>query len=79
MRAVLRHDLRPRLGRIQVPTLVIVGSKDTTVSPEEGWLAARLVPAAKLVDMPAGHHPFDEVPDAYACSLRAFLAQGEVA
>ncbi len=73
LRAVARYDLRPRLGELRVPTLVLVGEHDSTVSPDQGRLVALSVDGARLEEMPCGHHPYDEIPLPYLKSIRAFL------
>lgn len=56
VRAFIREDRYPRLGEINVPTVVMVGSADrTTPRGHAGRLAAG-VPGARLVTVPdAGH------------------------
>ena len=45
----LRHlDLRPELGRITAPTLVIAGRHDWICPPEFSQEIARLIPGARL-------------------------------
>jgi pimeloyl-ACP methyl ester carboxylesterase len=68
-------DISPRLGEVRAPTLVIIGHRDRTVPPEEGRLAARRIPGARLVDLPTGHNPGDEAPEAFLKALREFLDQ----
>jgi pimeloyl-ACP methyl ester carboxylesterase len=58
--------------------LVIVGDSDRFVSPEEGKLAAREIPGARLVRMPAAHHPNDEMPQAFYPEIETFLAGGAI-
>src|SRR3989304_5135949 len=53
MNAVLTWDLRPRLPQIRTRTLVIVGTADRVVSPEEGELAAQEIPGAPLLRLGA--------------------------
>jgi pimeloyl-ACP methyl ester carboxylesterase len=70
-----RHDLSPCLDGIRAPTLVVVGSRDLTVPPEEGRRAARKIPGARLVELPTDHHPGDETPDEFVSALRGFLEE----
>ncbi len=70
-----RNDLSPRLGEVRAPTLVVVGRRDRTVPPEDGRLAARRIPGARLVELPTDHHPGDEAPEAFVQALREFLDQ----
>jgi len=75
----VRHDLSPRLDGIRAPTLVVVGSRDLTVPPEEGRLAARRIPRARLVELPTDHNTPDEAPDAFLDLLQRFLEAGPAA
>jgi pimeloyl-ACP methyl ester carboxylesterase len=68
-----RSDFSPRLHEVRVPTLVIIGHRDRTVSPEDGRLAARRIPGARLIELPTNHHPGDEAPEAYLDALHKFL------
>jgi pimeloyl-ACP methyl ester carboxylesterase len=61
-RATVTYNVAPQLSRITAPTLVIVGNQDVTVTNAEGRLAARSIPNARLVTLPAGHHPTDDIP-----------------
>lgn len=62
------------LGEIRQPTLVVVGGRDFTVSPEEGRLAARLMPNAQLAEFPTAHHqPLDELPERFIDLTRDFI------
>jgi pimeloyl-ACP methyl ester carboxylesterase len=70
-----RNDLSPRLDEVRAPTLVVVGRRDRTVPPEDGRLAARRIPGARLVELPTDHHPGDEAPEAFVQALREFLDQ----
>ena len=62
MRAVLRFDSRPDLNRIQIPTLVIAGAEDTTVSVEAKRALAARIPGAQLEVVPNSGHatPLDQ-------------------
>lgn len=77
MNAVLSWDLRLRLPQIRARTLVIVGTSDRVVSPAEGELAAREIPGAILLRLPAGHHPNDEAPQSFYPQIDSFLAGGK--
>jgi pimeloyl-ACP methyl ester carboxylesterase len=71
-----RPDSRPTLPTIDVPTLVLVGEKDTLTPPPEAAAIASGIPGAKLVTIPgAGHLPPLERPGAFLGSLRALLAE----
>ena len=79
MNAVLTWDLQDRLRQIRARTLVIVGTADRVVSPEEGEIAAREIPGARLLRLPAAHHPNDEVPLSFYPAIESFLAAGATA
>lgn len=59
-RAAMRHlglfDSRRRLGEIRVPTLVISGERDSTVSPTRQKMLAEGIPGARQVVLPGGGH-----------------------
>ncbi len=71
----VHNDLTPRLGEVRCPTLVIVGSRDRTVPPGDGRLAAQRIPGARLVELATDHHPGDEAPEDFRRALRDFLDQ----
>ena len=69
-----KSDMMPFLTDIAHPTLVMVGSNDLTVPPSEGQTAALYMPNAQLVTFSqAMHRPFDEQPQDFMPTLRAFL------
>ncbi|GEM_PF-779530 len=64
---ISKVDLSPELGRIHQPALIVIGAADVTVPPDEGRLAARLLPNAQLVEYADAHHqPYEEYPDGLA-------------
>ena len=70
--ALANYDLKPGLPNINVPTLLIVGSKDATVPGMKAINAA--VPGSKLVELEgAGHLSSLEQPDAFNAALQQFL------
>ena len=74
-RALRDMDLRPQLGAIENPTLVIAGGADTTTPPEMGAeLAAGLRDAEFVVLENCGHCPPLESPAAFCEAVEAFLA-----
>jgi len=61
LRAVVTSNLESRLPDIGAPTLVVVGGRDMTVSPNQGRLAAQRIPRSTLVVWPdAGHQVTDD-------------------
>jgi len=76
LHAVIDFDFTNRLSRICAPTLVVVGTRDITVTPSEGELAADGIPDAQLVRLRGvGHQPVDERPDEFDRLLVWFLSQ----
>jgi pimeloyl-ACP methyl ester carboxylesterase len=72
--SMAREDMTPYLDQITQPTLVIVGSRDTTVSPTEGRFAAHRLPSARLLELPAvSHQPLDESPRRVIAAVEDFL------
>lgn len=56
VRAFSREDRYPHLGKITVPTVVMVGSSDRTTPPSHSRRLAEYIPDARLVTVPdAGH------------------------
>ena len=55
-RADLIHDALERLDRIQVPTLVTVGSFDVALPPMYGREVAEAIPRAEFVIFEGGGH-----------------------
>ncbi len=74
LHAVLDFDFADRLSQLDLPTLVVVGSRDIVVPPGEGELAAARIPGARLVKMRGvGHQPVDEHPEEFDRLLAEFL------
>jgi 3-oxoadipate enol-lactonase len=71
--AISDMDLRPALARIACPTLVIAGASDASLPPEHSRAIAAAIPGAKLVELPAAHIPFGDMPERYAQVMRDFL------
>ncbi len=75
-RALRDMDLRPHVGAIGNPTLVIAGGADTTTPPEMGAeLAAGLRDAEFVVLENCGHCPPLESPTAFCEAVEDFLAR----
>jgi 3-oxoadipate enol-lactonase len=66
-------DLSGSLPAIRTPSLIVVGTHDLTCPPHEGRLAARLIPGARLVELPTRHHPFAERPELFFPAVSEFL------
>ena len=56
--ATMHHNTFRRLPQISVPTLVITGSDDKLIPPQNSELMAREIPGAKLVMMEGAGHCF---------------------
>jgi 3-oxoadipate enol-lactonase len=73
--SLIALDLRPRLGEIRVPTLVVRGAYDTgrTVDHADALLAG--IPGSRLALMAeSGHSPMVETPAAFDAALHRFLS-----
>ncbi len=69
-------ELAVRLGRIQVPTLILHGIYDHFTPPEMALLAAKSVPGAKAVFFQDQSHFFPkESPDQVADEIKLFISQ----
>ena len=69
-----RADSTPLLARITVPTLVITGSEDVIIRPDDARALARAIPNARLEMIEeAGHLPPIERPDVFNQTLLDFL------
>lgn len=70
-------DVTAAASRVGVPWLIVHGSDDETVEPDDGRALARAAPGARLVLIDgAGHtfgakHPFEEVPAALESAVAA--------
>ncbi|WP_191244605.1 alpha/beta fold hydrolase [Amycolatopsis deserti] len=72
-------DHGPVLGRISVPTLVVVGADDQVTGVEESRLLAREIPGARLRVIGGGHAANQECPDEFNEVLLEFLSEVEAA
>jgi proline iminopeptidase len=71
-----RYDLRPHLGEIAAPALVITGRHDWLCSPAAGRRLAQGLRNARLVELPdAGHFGFSETPAPFLRAVREHLAR----
>ena len=70
-----RRDARGQLASIKVPTLVLLGTSDKLVPPEETRAMAAAIPGATLVEVPGTSHlPMMEAPDVTTRALLDFFA-----
>jgi pimeloyl-ACP methyl ester carboxylesterase len=76
LQAMVEHDYSPHLDAITRPTLLLCGTRDITVPPDDSRLAAERLPNARLVMLDGVHHQLtDEAPAAFLAALRSFLAE----
>ncbi|HIP95748.1 MAG TPA: alpha/beta hydrolase, partial [Anaerolineae bacterium] len=75
LRDMSDRSCQPQLMRVQVPTLIIAGSKDIVVPPRMARRIAAGIPRARLASIPgASHTPMLERPAYFLRTLRDFLA-----
>ena len=75
MDMILGHDRLDELGRIQRPTLVIVGDADFCTPPHLSEQIAAAIPRAELAKLPGGHFFYMEHPEAFNTRVEAFFAK----
>lgn len=68
-------DVRPDLGRISVPTLVVSTVHDLLVTPHQHRAVAAGIPGAEFAELPSGHLPFVEAPAEWLALVTDFLAR----
>lgn len=69
-----RPDSMPLLATIGVPTLVIVGTKDTLTPPSEAHTMSAKIPNSRLIEIADTAHLTNmEDPDAFNAGLRSLL------
>lgn len=73
--ALISDDVRPRLARVQAPTLLIWGALDPLTPLEHGELMAKAIPGARLVVLPrAAHNPMVDRAADFNRELLSFLS-----
>lgn len=76
IQGIARENLQPCLPKITQPALVVVGSWDTTVPPEESRLAAHSLPNGRLLELARTRHQLlDERPQRVIAAVREMLDQ----
>lgn len=69
-------DLRPSLGTITAPTLVVFGPYDAGRTIEHAQTLVNGIPGARMVTMDgSGHTPMADTPDLFDTALHSFLKQ----
>jgi 3-oxoadipate enol-lactonase len=77
MAAIVRHSTVERLGRVEVPTLVLTGEADALVPADNSRLLAELIPGARLVLLPGAGHLFPlECEDATVAAIEEHFLAG---
>jgi len=72
--AVSRWNVESDLPSLDVPTLIVWGSKDRIMPPRIGRLYLRSLPQAEMLIVPgAGHSPHLERPNFFAGALNQFI------
>ncbi len=70
------HDIYDRLAEIGCPTLILTGTEDILVPPENSRIMARHIPNARLIEYPdCAHGLLVETGGAVERDLLAFLAE----
>jgi 3-oxoadipate enol-lactonase len=76
MRSLGLFDVKKRLAEISIPTLVVTGTIDSTVSPTVQAVLAANIPGAKQVLIPGGRHAvIADHPDLFNRVLLDFLLE----
>lgn len=72
--AVIRHDTRRRLSKITSPTLVLTGTADAVIPPQNSRVLHEKIPNSEIAMIEgAGHLFFIEEPKQTLRILRSFL------
>src|SRR5215211_2837070 len=75
-RDLLAEDVREDLRRIEAPTLLIWGQRDTLVPPAAGDLLREEIPGCRLLVLQgASHVPMFDRPEEFDAALLAFLRE----
>jgi pimeloyl-ACP methyl ester carboxylesterase len=73
-RASAEADLRPVLGQVSVPTLVLSGDRDTRAPLPVGEALHAAIPGSRLVVLQdVGHVSAVEAPERFNAEIRTFL------
>lgn len=76
-RHILGDDVRPLLGRIVHPTLLVWGRLDPLTPLSHGWQMADAIPHSRLVVLPdAAHNPMADTPVRFNEVVGTFLRTG---
>jgi len=72
-----RWDIRPLLGRIDVPTLIVAGSHDGATAGAETVLHEGIPGSELAIFEESSHFPFAEEPERFVQTLDGFLSRAE--
>ena len=74
--ALAELDLRPQLGQLEMPVLVLVGEQDEATPPPMSRELAALLPNARLVIIPGcAHVPQLQSPELFLAAIGDFLRE----
>jgi pimeloyl-ACP methyl ester carboxylesterase len=68
--------LREKLPSIETPVLVIYGSRDPLVPPENAEILGRSLPHVRVNPLDCGHFAWEEKADEYAAAVRSWIEGG---
>lgn len=71
--AIRDMDLRPVVGRIGAPALVVLGDEDPATPPSDGLALAAAINGAATVSLPAAHLSNIEAAEGFTAALMQFL------
>jgi pimeloyl-ACP methyl ester carboxylesterase len=74
MRSALLYDLRPLLGRITAPTLVIHGTSDNGRTKGHAQTLLQGISDSRLVELDCGHYVMEEQAEEFNAQVVEFLA-----
>ena len=69
----LATDLRPRLGEVRQPVLLIHGTQDRLIPVRYARGAARRIPEARLLTLDSAHWPIQEFPNRCVAAIEGVL------
>jgi pimeloyl-ACP methyl ester carboxylesterase len=76
--ALSSHDTADRLGQIRMPTLVMTGTEDRLIPPDNSRRIAEKIPGAILREMPGGHLFTSEHPDLFNKGVSDFVKRHDL-
>lgn len=79
VRHILGDDVRPLLGQLRQPTLLLWGEHDAIIPVEHGEEMRRSIPGSRLLVLSGAYHnPMVDRPDDFNQALLAFLSGEEI-